>query len=121
MIITNNPEIIAFLKNIAESPCKGIDPHIQILGGTSESPIVFHERTDQVTFVLRGTGYFFNGKDFWDIGEGDIVLIAKGERHGFAATSGSLTLFHIHMPYEYLENDRFVVNHEDVITDTSRG
>ena len=76
------------------------------------SPIVVHKETNQLTTVISGTGnVFLNGKEE-HVSQGSIIFIEAGMTHEFIATSDELVLFHIHIPDEGRDNDRYIVNGE---------
>lgn len=77
------------------------------------SPVVIREHTDQITYVVEGTGtVYLNGKG-QTIKAGNIVLIESGTTIRFTANSEDLTLFHIHIPDTGREDDRKILEGED--------
>lgn len=79
------------------------------------SPVVIHSYTSQCSIVISGTGYTeLNGVQT-PISPGSIVLIEAGMSHKFWTDCEPLTLFHIHLPYETMDSDRYVLG-----TDFSR-
>lgn len=51
----------------------------------AEFPQHIHDRSEDVFFVLEGTGWFKEGEKLTPIGPGDVVFIPAGERHGTVA------------------------------------
>lgn len=77
------------------------------------SPTVVHKQTNQLTYVLSGDGIvYLNGKP-QNLMAKTVVVIDAGILHRFVATSEKLILFHIHVPDEGRDNDRFIVEGED--------
>lgn len=76
-------------------------------------PIVVHKKTNQLTFVLSGSGIaVIDGKSI-KIHKNTTVFIEAGASHQFIATSKQLNLFHIHVPDEGRDNDRYIIEGED--------
>ncbi len=77
------------------------------------SPVVIRDHTDQVTYVVEGSGVvYLNGKE-QNINTGNILLIESGTTIRFVANSEELTLFHIHIPDTGREEDRRILEGED--------
>lgn len=77
------------------------------------SPTVVHKKTNQLTFVIEGNGIVvLNGKTEY-IEKGKCVIVNAGTLHQFKATSDKLTLFHIHIPDEGRDNDRYIIEGDD--------
>ena len=77
------------------------------------SPTVVHKQTNQYTFVIAGSGrVFLNGVES-TISEGQGVFVEAGVCHRFLADSEEMILFHIHLPDEGRDLDRFIVQGED--------
>lgn len=78
------------------------------------SPVVVHDHTDQITYVVEGSGTaYLNGKE-QKVSAGNIFLIASGTTMRFIANSEGLTLFHIHVPDTGGENDRRILEGNDI-------
>lgn len=77
------------------------------------SPTVVHKNTNQLTYVLSGSGIvFLNGKP-QQIEKDSALFIQVGTTHRFIAITDELFLFHIHIPDEGRENDRYIIDGED--------
>jgi mannose-6-phosphate isomerase-like protein (cupin superfamily) len=77
------------------------------------SPLVIRDHTDQITYVVKGSGtVYLNGKE-QKINAGNIILIESGTTIRFIANSEGLTLFHIHIPDTGREDDRRILEGED--------
>lgn len=77
------------------------------------SPIIVHKKTNQLTYVVKGEGVVvLNGKEEKII-EGSSILVEAGVTHQFKVYSDELTLFHIHIPDEGRDNDRYIVEGDD--------
>lgn len=83
------------------------------LSPSDNSPVVVHKSTNQITYILNGNGKVVLNSKAKRIKKGDIVLINAGVTHQFFAKSAELTLFHIHLPDEGRDSDRFIVQGED--------
>lgn len=78
------------------------------------SPVVIHDHTDQITYIVEGSGTaYLNGKE-QKVNAGNIFLIKSGTTMRFIANSESLTLFHIHIPDTGRENDRRILEGNDI-------
>lgn len=78
------------------------------------SPVVVHDHTDQITYVVDGSGTaYLNGRK-QEVRGGNIFLIQSGTTMRFIANSGGLTLFNIHVPDDGGKNDRRVLEGEDI-------
>lgn len=77
------------------------------------SPIVVHKKTNQLTYVIEGEGtVVLNGKAE-DIHQGKAIFVEAGTAHQFIAKSNNLVLFHIHIPDEGHDVDRYIVEGDD--------
>ena len=85
------------------------EKYYQVLTPNDLKPLVKHIKTNQLTFVLNGDGQVVIDDEFIDIKKDDVVYIQKNSTHSFIANSNKLELFHIHLPYEFIENDREVI------------
>ena len=77
------------------------------------SPIVVHEKTNQLTYVISGKGTIVLDGEAGKIETGNSFLVEAGVTHQFMADSEELILFHIHIPDEGRDNDRFIVEGDD--------
>lgn len=77
------------------------------------SPIVVHKRTNQLTYVVSGEGTIVLDGKVQNIEKGSCIFVEAGMTHQFKANSDELTLFHIHIPDEGRDNDRFIVKGDD--------
>ena len=77
------------------------------------SPVVVHKKTNQLTYILSGEGTIVLNDEEKKIKTGSCIFVEAGMTHQFMAVSDELTLFHIHIPDEGRDNDRFVVKGED--------
>lgn len=76
------------------------------------SPVVVHSHTNQLTYVIRGTGkVILDGRE-QELHEGSTIFVPAGTQHCFL-TESSMILFHIHIPDEGRENDREVLEGND--------
>lgn len=77
------------------------------------SPTVVHKMTNQLTYVISGDGIVvLDGKKRY-IEKESCIFVEAGMTHQFIANSDELTLFHIHIPDEGRDNDRFIVEGDD--------
>ena len=77
------------------------------------SPVVIRDHTDQITYVVEGSGtVYLNGKK-QNIIAGNILLIESGTTIRFVANSEGLTLFHIHIPDTGREDNRRILEGKD--------
>ena len=77
------------------------------------SPIVVHKMTNQLTYVVSGEGTIVIDGEAQYIEKGSCIFVEAGMTHQFKANSAELTLFHIHIPDEGRDNDRFIVEGDD--------
>jgi mannose-6-phosphate isomerase-like protein (cupin superfamily) len=78
------------------------------------SPVAIHDHTDQITYVVEGSGtVYLNGKE-QTVNAENIFLIESGTTMRFIANSEGLILFHIHIPDTGRENDRRTVEGNDI-------
>lgn len=109
-MIIRNKEIVGFLSEVVNTLSTECDNYYQILSVESDKPYVVHRKTNQITAVLSGKGRVIVDGKASSITANDIVLIRKDEGHTFICDAGELVLFHIHIPFAYIMNDRFVLN-----------
>ena len=84
------------------------------LTSKDNSPVIMRDHTDQITYVIEGSGtVYLNGKE-QSINEGSIILIESGTTIRFVANSERLTLFHIHIPDSGREDDRRILEGSDI-------
>lgn len=87
--------------------------YFHTLTPADNSPVVVHRVTNQFTYVIAGEGIIsLNGVEK-KIFSKDCFFIEAGTKHSFAALSDELTLFHIHIPDEGRDSDRFIVSGDD--------
>lgn len=80
---------------------------------TDNSPTVVHKKTNQLTYVMKGTGEFvLDGKSI-TLNENESISILAGTKHRIIAKSDELVLFHIHIPDEGRDSDRFIIEGDD--------
>lgn len=77
------------------------------------SPVVIHKKTNQLTFIVSGEGTIILNGEEKKIKQGNCIFVEAGMPHQFIADSDELTLFHIHIPDEGRDNDRFIVKGDD--------
>lgn len=78
------------------------------------SPVVIRDHTDQITYVVKGSGtVYLNGKE-QKINTENILLIESGTTIRFTANSEGLTLFHLHIPDLGREEDRLILEGDDI-------
>lgn len=78
------------------------------------SPVVIRDHTDQITYVVEGSGtVYLNGKK-QNINVGNILLIESGTTIRFVADSEGMTLFHLHIPDLGREEDRRILEGDDI-------
>ena len=77
------------------------------------SPVVVHKKTNQLTYIMDGEGIaVLNGQEI-ELKKGSVVLVEAGTTHQFFVKSKEMILFHIHIPDEGRENDRYILEGED--------
>lgn len=87
--------------------------YFHTLTPSDNSPVVVHKVINQLTYVISGEGIVvLNGVEK-KICTKDCFFVEAGTRHSFAALSDELTLFHIHIPDEGRDNDRFIISGDD--------
>lgn len=77
------------------------------------SPTVVHRKTNQFTYVISGKGLVCTNGITRQISSKDCIFIEAGTRHSFVALSEEFTLFHIHVPDEGRDSDRYVIEGDD--------
>ena len=87
--------------------------YFHTLTPTDKSPIVVHKKTNQLTYIVSGEGTaVLNGK-IQQISTGSCLFVEARMTHQFKASSDELILFHIHIPDEGRDNDRYLVEGDD--------
>ncbi len=87
--------------------------YFHTLNRRDNSPTVVHKKTNQFSYVIKGSGIvWLNGKEC-KINEGDKVVITAGTHHRFKANDEEMILFRIHIPDSGRENDREIVEGKD--------
>ena len=87
--------------------------YFHTLTPADNSPVVVHRVTNQLTYVISGEGIVsLNGIEK-KIRSKDCFFVEAGTKHSFVALSDELTLFHIHIPDEGRDSDRFIVSGDD--------
>lgn len=82
------------------------------LTNRDNSPVVVHRHTNQLTYVLSGSGKaYLNGAE-QPIAEGSALFVPAGTTHRFV-TDEKMKLFHIHIPDDGRETDRQIVEGND--------
>lgn len=112
----NNNELENFLQhayNLIQNHPKG-GRYYHTLTKNDNSPVAIHDSTDQITYIVKGSGTaYLNGKE-QKVEARCILLIEAGTTMRFVANSEGLTLFHIHVPDTGREEDRRVLEGDDI-------
>lgn len=87
--------------------------YFHTLSPDDNSPTVVHKQTNQLTYVLGGNGIVFLDGRPQNLKADSALVIKAGVSHRFVATSEKLVLFHIHIPDEGRDKDRFIIEGED--------
>ncbi len=115
-MIIENAELANFLQHSYElmQTYEHGKRYYHTLTPKDNSPVVMRDRTSQMTYVVKGSGtVYLNGKAE-DIKAGSIVLIEAKTTIRFTANEEGLTMFHLHIPDANRENDRTVLQGEDI-------
>ncbi len=80
---------------------------------TDNSPTVVHRKTNQLTYIIKGNGYAYLNDAKQEVHAGTMLFIEAGTQHRFVAISNELVLFHIHVPDEGRECDRYIIEGND--------
>lgn len=114
MIVINNTLLVSFFRRsvdtLRETPYSA--EYFHTLFPEDEKPVVIHKKTHQCTLVLEGKGKVIVDGITRDICTDDIICIEANNTHQFVAET-PLTLFHIHIPFETENSDRFIVEGKD--------
>jgi mannose-6-phosphate isomerase-like protein (cupin superfamily) len=66
---------------------------------TGDAPKHFHANSDEIQYVIEGTGTIWLGDAKRDVGPGDLIIIPKGTTHGASvASSGRFKVLAIKTP-----------------------
>lgn len=84
------------------------------LTNKDNSPVVIRDKTDQITYVIDGSGIVYLNKTKHSIIKGNIILIEAGTTIRFTANPEGLTLFHIHIPDVGREENRRILEGDDI-------
>ena len=76
--------------------------------------MVIRDKTDQITYVVEGSGTVYLNEIKQNISTGNIILIESGTTIRFTADSEGLTLFHIHIPDVGREENRRILEGDDI-------
>lgn len=64
-----------------------------------DSPKHYHAETDEIQYVISGTGKFWLGDTMRDVHPGDVIIIPKGTNHaGSHASEGNFKVLSIKLP-----------------------
>lgn len=78
------------------------------------SPVAIHDNTDQITYVVEGSGIAYLNGEEQKVSAGNVFLIKSGTTMRFIANSEGLTLFHLHIPDTGREEDRRILEGKDI-------
>ncbi len=92
-----------------------------ILYANDNSPVIVHHKTAQCTVVISGSGYAEIAGLEYSIHTGSIILANAGDSHKFWTNDEPLRLFHIHIPYETMNDDRSIISGDDFIRHYEKG
>ncbi|MGH8902250.1 MAG: AraC family ligand binding domain-containing protein [Egibacteraceae bacterium] len=81
----------------------------QVLTAASDRPIVVHRSVGQMTLITQGSGYALLGDQEFEVGRGDLLILAPGCEHAFHSPDKALILRHWHWPQAALADDRHMV------------
>ena len=96
---------------LSNNPHKGRYYHT--LTPLDNSQIVVHKETNQLTIVISGSGKAVLDGNETLLNKDDYIFIEAGTKHQFSALGSELVLFHIHIPDEGRDNDRFIISGDD--------
>ena len=85
------------------------DTFVQTLKIGDPAPIVKHKITSQMTYVLKGHGAAIIDGKLIKINQGQRIDIKQNQTHSFFAIKEDLLLFHVHVPFFTVEEDRYVL------------
>lgn len=95
-------DLAAMLDELGEPP--------QTLSSNSPRPLVVHRTMGQLTLVVGGRGQALLDNQVVALGSGDLLMMAPGCKHSFAAVDGDLRLRHWHWPQALRNKDRVIVS-----------
>lgn len=107
--LINNAELVNYLRNIVINEKERVDEYFQILNIDSDKPYVYHLNTYQITAILSGEGIAIVDDKVVNLKENDILFMDKNTNHSFVCKGTQLELFHIHLPKEGIETDRYIL------------
>lgn len=105
----SNKELVKYLKNIVNNEAERVGDYYQVLDPNSDKPYVIHNKTYQITAILRGIGIAVVNDDIIELKENDILIMDKNTKHSFVCSDSELELFHIHLPKDEIDTDRFIL------------
>ncbi|MCY0389149.1 cupin domain-containing protein [Robbsia sp. Bb-Pol-6] len=74
-------------------------PNGTIAVQAGDSPKHYHAETDEIQYVISGTGKFWLGDTMRDVHPGDVIIIPKGTNHaGSHASEGNFKVLSIKLP-----------------------
>ncbi|MGI4858508.1 MAG: cupin domain-containing protein [Janthinobacterium lividum] len=74
-------------------------PNGTIAVQAGDSPKHYHAETDEIQYVISGTGKFWLGESMRDVHPGDVIIIPKGTPHaGSHASEGNFKVLSIKLP-----------------------
>lgn len=79
-----------------------------VLKSTDPNPLVYHKKTNQISYIKSGSGFVTLGTQNLKICAGDLIIIPKNLRHSFTAKTSKMETLHIHWPTMYLDKDRYI-------------
>lgn len=86
-----------------------INAERQVLCENDKAPLVRHDFTNQITYVLKGEGIGMFGDEIRELSEGDIIMIPLCTQHSFKSTNKTMELLHYHWPKDRLDTDRTII------------
>jgi len=74
-------------------------PGATVVIQTGDPPKHYHANSDEIQYVIEGSGTFWLGDTRRDVGPGDLIIIPKGTAHGASvATTGRFKVLAIKTP-----------------------
>ena len=86
-----------------------INAERQELSENDEAPLVKHDLTNQITYVVKGEGIGMFGDEIRALSEGDVIMIPLSTPHSFKSKSKTMEMRHYHWPQDHLETDRIIL------------
>lgn len=102
-IITINKNLRKILKLLFKSNGERL-----VLKYSDKNPLVYHKKTEQITYISKGEGIAILDNQKINIYEGQVIIIPKKTQHSFKSITSSLVTYHIHWPKDYLDTDRYI-------------